>query len=1694
MSGNLSTSTLFAVNHIGLAGGAAVGSEVVAHDAARGLVYVLGGVGLDALDATTGALAFSNSKSAIQVPGGGVPASLGNGNSVAINGDNLAISFDGATPGTPGSVAVFTVNAGGTAATWRATAEVGVTPDMITFTPDGTRLLVAIEAEPTQGYTTDAQGGLAIVDVASWTSTFYNFSGFDTAALQASGVKIANGFGAANTATALTDLEPEYITVVGDRAFVTIQEANAIGVFNLNAANGPIGWTAVLPLGLSNHSLAGNGIDTSDRDGGTHIRQVPVFGMYQPDAIASFTQSGVTYLVTANEGDARDYGSAFNEAVRISELVPASGSAPPAGMPALDAALLAQIQSRRGDADLGRLDVSRWAGDTDGDGDLDRLQAFGARSFTIWQVGGTDAAPTITQVWNSGQLLDQIVASQLPGVIDDGRSDNKGTEPEGISLGTVDGQLYAFVGLERANTNLAFRIDGPTDVTYVGALRQPGDVAPETSVFIPAASGNPAKLVVANEVSTTTTAFNLAPGTGNYTLQILHGSDFEAGLLATQRADRLAAIVDRLEDALPNSITLSGGDNFIPGPFGAAGTDNSMVPVLRAYYEQALGLTPGSLTSLFGTNLATATSPFFATDIAILNAIGIQASVLGNHDFDLGTNVLAALTDFTANTSAATAAGRVTNIGAQFPYLSVNLSFTGDASLNPLFTGTLREASTYATTLADLATNQTVANEAADRQIAPWTTIVEGGQTIGVLGLTTQVLASISTVNGVQVLDPNNDGGVDNMTELAAILQPLLDQMATQGINKIILLSHLQQFSNELALAPLLRGVDVIISAGSHAVFADGTDVLRSGDSAVAGYPVYRTGADGKPVAIVSTSGEYSYVGRLVVTFDDQGVLIADPDGAGALGVGGVDPVVSGAYVTTDATVASLWGADDAYADGTRGGEVRQITTQVQNVIASKDGNVFGYTEVFLEGRRSDVRTEETNLGNLSADANLFVARQVASDVAVSFKNGGGIRAEIGAVLGQPIPQELPPLANPGAGKLEGGISQLDIENSLRFNNNLSIVTVTAANLERIFEHAVAAAAPGATPGQFGQFGGASFSYDLNRTAQAVSGGNVTVTGERVRNLTLLNEDGSIRDVIVQNGVLQGDANRAIKIVTLDFLANGGDSYPLPNMIIPGSRIDLRDNALLGAGSATFAIKGTEQDALAEFLSAVHGTQAKAFDKLDTSQANDLRIQNVAARTDTVLNPYAQVTIGERSGLEQMSVYSGPLNLDFIFTGTAASETILAHDADELLLGGAGDDSIIARGGNDNVQGREGNDTLVGGAGNDSLNGGAGADSLLGGMGDDIYTVRDALDIVVELMGEGRDAVITSLSTYTLAAHIEVLNYDGAAAFTGTGNAQDNLLFSRGGHDTLNGGDGNDTLNGGAGNDSMSGGEGDDRFIVAQAGDIVVELAGQGTDTVETTLASYALTANVENLTFTGAGSFTGTGNVLDNVINGRVGNDTLIGGAGNDTLNGGRGNDSMVGGTGNDTYWVDSFTDLMIELSGEGLDTVQTTVGTFSLGANVENLIYTGIGRFTGNGNGLDNTIVGNVNSDTLNGGMGQDILLGEGGNDWLFGGAGDDLLFGGLGRDVLDGGAGADQLFGGDGIDVFRFVRGEAQGDVVDDFAGNGNAAGDRIVFVGYGTAGASFTNVGGFSWEIASADGLTTEMITVIGAVVAQDWVFT
>ncbi|QKR99424.1 calcium-binding protein [Sphingomonas sp. CL5.1] len=317
--------------------------------------------------------------------------------------------------------------------------------------------------------------------------------------------------------------------------------------------------------------------------------------------------------------------------------------------------------------------------------------------------------------------------------------------------------------------------------------------------------------------------------------------------------------------------------------------------------------------------------------------------------------------------------------------------------------------------------------------------------------------------------------------------------------------------------------------------------------------------------------------------------------------------------------------------------------------------------------------------------------------------------------------------------------------------------------------------------------------------------------------------------------------------------------------------------------------------------------------------------------------------------------------------------------------------------------------------------------------------------------------ITTAASSYTLESGAMTLSYIGQSGFVGTGNDLDNVitggnsgnkLYGGAGNDTLIGGAGNDYLDGGTGADTMTGGAGNDIYIVDNPGDVVVEAANGGTDEVRTSLDSYTLGANIENLTYTGSGAFTGTGNDLANVITGGDGgnklygydgNDTLIGGAGNDYLDGGTGADRMVGGAGNDTYIVDNPGDVVVELPGGGIDEVRTSLGSYALGANLENLTATGSSTFTGIGNAADNVITGST--------LGANKLYGYDGNDTLIGGAG---------NDYLDGGTGADYMAGGDGDDTYVV---DNPGDVVVELPGGGT---DTVVSSISYTLGANLENL--------------------------------
>ena len=321
---------------------------------------------------------------------------------------------------------------------------------------------------------------------------------------------------------------------------------------------------------------------------------------------------------------------------------------------------------------------------------------------------------------------------------------------------------------------------------------------------------------------------------------------------------------------------------------------------------------------------------------------------------------------------------------------------------------------------------------------------------------------------------------------------------------------------------------------------------------------------------------------------------------------------------------------------------------------------------------------------------------------------------------------------------------------------------------------------------------------------------------------------------------------------------------------------------------------------------------------------------------------------------------------------------------DDNGTGNGLDNVVVGSLGNNILLGLAGNDQMHGYDGNDRLDGGTGSDWLWGGTGDDTYVVDTAGDLVTESAGEGTDTVIASVS-YILGQNVENLTLTGTANRNGYGNELDNVIIGNSGVNGLKGYDGKDTLDGGLGADILTGGNGDDTYYVDNAGDIVTESSGQGTDRVCSALAGYSLGSNVENLTLLGSGNLNGTGNSLVNIITGNAGNNILDGGTGADT---------MTGGLGNDTYVVDTAGDVVVENTGEGTDTVIASI-SYVLAANFENLTLTGILDRSGYGNAADNILTGNSGNNSLKGYDGNDKLDGGAGNDTLAGGIGDDSYY---------------------------------------------------------------------------------------------------
>ncbi len=489
--------------------------------------------------------------------------------SVAVHGNLVAVAVGGSPSNqVPGRVAFFDLDG-----TPVADVEVGALPDMVTFTPDGTTALVSNEGEPrdycspaADDFARDPRGSVSLIDVSGTIEqadvTDVGFTAYDgqEAALRAEGIRIF-GPGASSS----QDLEPEYIAVSADgtTAFVTLQENNALAIIDIATAT----VSDLVPLGTKDHSTAGNGLDPSDRDDGAGgpaiaIVQRPVRGMYQPDAIAAFEAAGGEYLLTANEGDMREYDCLLGGTGLEAE----DGRAGSIGM---DPTIFAGLT---GNEALGRLNVTRlFPATTNGSNQLTSLYAPGARSFSVWDTSGT-------LVYDSGDDVEQFTASLLPDRFNgdwststgapnsfDSRSDNKGPEVESTATGVIDGVPFGFIGLERTGGVAMYDLTDPTAPVFVQYLNTgdfsgnvlagtAGDVSPEgLHVVEPGDSptGN-ALLLVAHEVSGTTAVIEITDE------GVVAGTVIEDGT-----GSPLAGISVRLLDpstAIPQAVTTTDVD------------------------------------------------------------------------------------------------------------------------------------------------------------------------------------------------------------------------------------------------------------------------------------------------------------------------------------------------------------------------------------------------------------------------------------------------------------------------------------------------------------------------------------------------------------------------------------------------------------------------------------------------------------------------------------------------------------------------------------------------------------------------------------------------------------------------------------------------------------------------------------------------------------------------------------------------------------------------------------------------------------------------------------------------------------------------------------------------------------------------------------------------------------------------------
>ncbi|MGG5208518.1 choice-of-anchor I family protein [Chryseobacterium sp. MIQD13] len=474
-------------------------TEIVVHDPAAQKLFTISSLTdvFDIIDFSNPA-ALSVVRTVNMAPYGGIT-------SIAVKNGIIAAASPNADPQQNGSVVFFDINGN-----FLKQITVGALPDMVTFTPDGTKVITANEGEPNDAYTVDPEGTISIIDIsggignlAQSNVTTLNFNSFDsqTAVLATTGLRKVR-----TNNTLSQDLEPEYVTVSSDsqKAWVTLQENNAVAEINLATK----AITGIWGLGKKDMSLPGNGFDASDNNGEVLIANWPVKAYYIPDAVQNYKIGNTNYIVTANEGDEKDL-SGYSERTTVG-----------ANTYMLDPVLFPQASVLKASHNLGRFRVSSATGNTDGDSDFEEITALGARSFSIFN------ADTKQLVYDSGDHFERYIAANHPLIFNadnegngaKNRSRAKGPEPEGVALATINGQTYAFITLERTGGVMVYNITDPNNPTFTdykhsrSTSAYSGDNGPEGITYIAPGNTTTGKgyIIIANEISGTLSMYEVA--------------------------------------------------------------------------------------------------------------------------------------------------------------------------------------------------------------------------------------------------------------------------------------------------------------------------------------------------------------------------------------------------------------------------------------------------------------------------------------------------------------------------------------------------------------------------------------------------------------------------------------------------------------------------------------------------------------------------------------------------------------------------------------------------------------------------------------------------------------------------------------------------------------------------------------------------------------------------------------------------------------------------------------------------------------------------------------------------------------------------------------------------------------------------------------------------------------------------------